>query len=92
MFAVTGITGQVGGAVARTEEAIKDPFMLEFLDLKDEYSETDLEEALIQHLTDFLIELGDDFVFPDGKRGSGSMTHGSALICSSFTAVFGAWL
>jgi predicted nuclease of restriction endonuclease-like (RecB) superfamily len=45
------------------EEAIKDPFVLEFLDLKDEYSETDLEAALIQRLTDFLLELGDDFAF-----------------------------
>jgi len=45
------------------EEAIKDPFVLEFLDLKDEYSETDLEDALIEHLTDFLLELGDDFAF-----------------------------
>ncbi|MEJ7609082.1 MAG: YhcG family protein [Bryobacteraceae bacterium] len=45
------------------EEAIKDPFVLEFLNLKDEYSETDLEEALVEHLTDFLLELGDDFAF-----------------------------
>jgi predicted nuclease of restriction endonuclease-like (RecB) superfamily len=45
------------------EEAIKDPFVLEFLNLKDEYSESDLEAALIQHLTDFLLELGDDFAF-----------------------------
>ena len=45
------------------EEAIKDPFVLEFLDLKDEYSESDLEDALIQHLADFLMELGDDFAF-----------------------------
>jgi hypothetical protein len=37
--------------------------VLEFLDLKDEYSESDLEDALIQHLTDFLLELGDDFAF-----------------------------
>jgi predicted nuclease of restriction endonuclease-like (RecB) superfamily len=37
--------------------------VLEFLGLKDEYSETDLEAALIQHLTDFLLELGDDFAF-----------------------------
>ena len=50
------------------EEAIKDPFVLEFLDLKDEYSETDLEEALIQHLTDFLLELGDDFAFLGRQR------------------------
>ncbi|WP_353615405.1 YhcG family protein [Burkholderia sp. b14] len=38
------------------EEAIRDPFVLEFLDLKDEYSESDLEQALIQHLADFLLE------------------------------------
>ena len=45
------------------EEAIKDPFVLEFLDLKDEYSENELEDALIRHLADFLLELGDDFAF-----------------------------
>ena len=50
------------------EEAIKDPFVLEFLDLKDEYSETDLEEALIRHLADFLLELGDDFAFVGHQR------------------------
>jgi predicted nuclease of restriction endonuclease-like (RecB) superfamily len=50
------------------EEAIKDPYVLEFLDLKDEYSESDLEEALIQHLADFLIELGDDFAFVGRQR------------------------
>jgi len=50
------------------EEAIKDPFILEFLDLKDEYSESDLEESLIQHLTDFLLELGDDFAFIGRQR------------------------
>lgn len=45
------------------EEEIKDPFVLEFLGLKDEYSETDLEEALIRHLEAFLLELGGDFCF-----------------------------
>lgn len=44
-------------------EAIKDPFVLEFLDLRDEYSESDLEEALIRHLETFLLELGGDFCF-----------------------------
>lgn len=44
-------------------EEIKDPFVLEFLGLKDEYSETDLEEALIRHLETFLLELGSDFCF-----------------------------
>ena len=50
------------------EQAIKDPFVLEFLGLKDEYSESDLEAALIQHLTDFLLELGDDFAFLGRQR------------------------
>lgn len=50
------------------EEAIKDPFVLEFLDLKDEYCESDLEEALILNLTDFLLELGDDFAFLGRQR------------------------
>jgi predicted nuclease of restriction endonuclease-like (RecB) superfamily len=50
------------------EEAIKDPFVLEFLDLKDEYSELDLEEALVQHLADFLLELGDEFAFIGRQR------------------------
>jgi predicted nuclease of restriction endonuclease-like (RecB) superfamily len=45
------------------EEEIKDPFVLEFLGLKDEYSETDLEAALIRHLETFLLELGGDFCF-----------------------------
>lgn len=50
------------------EEEIKDPFVLEFLDLKDEYSESDLEEALIRHLETFLLELGDDFTFIGRQR------------------------
>jgi len=54
--------------VVTPEEAIKDPFVLEFLDLKDQYSESDLESALIQHLADFLLELGDDFAFVGRQR------------------------
>jgi predicted nuclease of restriction endonuclease-like (RecB) superfamily len=45
------------------EEEIKDPYVLEFLGLKDEYSESDLEQALIQHLENFLLELGSEFAF-----------------------------
>jgi predicted nuclease of restriction endonuclease-like (RecB) superfamily len=42
---------------------IRDPFVLEFLNLKDEYSESDLEQALIRELEGFLLELGNDFAF-----------------------------
>lgn len=45
------------------EEIIKDPHVLEFLGLKDEYNESDLEEALILHLETFLLELGPYFTF-----------------------------
>ncbi|MBN8765796.1 MAG: DUF1016 family protein [Thiobacillus sp.] len=56
------------GDALTPEQAIKDPFVLEFLNLKDEYSESDLEDALIQHLADFLLELGDDFAFVGRQR------------------------
>jgi predicted nuclease of restriction endonuclease-like (RecB) superfamily len=50
------------------EDAIKSPFILEFLDLKDEYSESDLEEALVQKLETFLLELGGAFAFVGRQR------------------------
>ena len=45
------------------DEEIRNPLVLEFLNLKDEYSESDLEEALIRHLENFLLELGNEFAF-----------------------------
>lgn len=50
------------------EEEIKDPFVLEFLGLRDEYSESDLEGALISQLENFLLELGGDFAFIGRQR------------------------
>ncbi len=50
------------------EEEVKDPYVLEFLGLRDEYSETDLEDALIRHLESFLLELGGDFCFAGRQR------------------------
>ncbi|MFH0931511.1 MAG: PDDEXK nuclease domain-containing protein [Candidatus Zixiibacteriota bacterium] len=47
----------------KPEDEIKDPYILEFLGLKDEYSESQLEEALIRHLEHFLLELGIGFAF-----------------------------
>jgi predicted nuclease of restriction endonuclease-like (RecB) superfamily len=47
------------------QEIIKDPMVLEFLGLKSEssYYEKDLERAIITHLQDFLLELGNGFSF-----------------------------
>jgi predicted nuclease of restriction endonuclease-like (RecB) superfamily len=64
----------VKGTVAKHEDAltaeveIKDPYVLEFLGLKDEYSESEIEEALILHLEQFLLELGGDFAFIGRQR------------------------
>jgi len=56
------------GDIVTPEEELKDPLVLEFLGLKDEYSENDLEEALILHLESFLLELGGDFTFVGRQR------------------------
>jgi predicted nuclease of restriction endonuclease-like (RecB) superfamily len=50
------------------DEEVRDPLILEFLGLKDEYSENDLEEALVRHLESFLLELGGDFAFIGRQR------------------------
>jgi len=62
-----GARPQPGDAVS-PEEEVKDPYVLEFLGLRDEYSETDLEAALIRHLETFLLELGSDFCFIGRQR------------------------
>ena len=47
------------------EKIIKDPYVLEFLDLpaNEHYYESELEQALIDHLQKFLLELGRGFSF-----------------------------
>jgi predicted nuclease of restriction endonuclease-like (RecB) superfamily len=44
---------------------VRDPYVLEFLGLpqRQAYSEADLESALVDHLQEFLLELGGDFAF-----------------------------
>jgi predicted nuclease of restriction endonuclease-like (RecB) superfamily len=51
------------GSLVSAEDAIKDPYVLEFLGLPEPSSEKDLENALIQHMADFLLELGYGFTF-----------------------------
>jgi predicted nuclease of restriction endonuclease-like (RecB) superfamily len=54
-----------GQVAARPQDAIKDPYVLEFLDLPAarRLVETRVEEALISRLHDFLLELGSGFAF-----------------------------
>lgn len=46
-----------------TALVLKDPYVLDFLDLKDSYSEKDLESAIIAELERFILEMGRDFTF-----------------------------
>lgn len=62
-----GAVARAGDSISADEE-VRDPLVLEFLGLKDEYSETDLEEALLRHLENFLLELGGDFAFVGRQR------------------------
>ena len=54
------------GQILRTsKDLVKDPFVLEFLDIKENtnYLESDLEKNIIEHLKDFLLELGKGFSY-----------------------------
>jgi predicted nuclease of restriction endonuclease-like (RecB) superfamily len=44
-------------------EALKDPYHFDFLGLGDEAHEHDIENALVRHITRFLLELGSGFAF-----------------------------
>lgn len=54
-----------GQTIENPEDAVKDPYVLEFLGLPElpEYSETELETKIIDHLQKFLLELGTGFAF-----------------------------
>ena len=54
-------TGADIGRSRTVDEQIRDPFVLEFLNLRNEYAESDLEDALIHQLEEFLLELAGDF-------------------------------
>ena len=51
-----------GGRISH-DMVFRDPYFLDFLDLKDTYSEKDLESAIISELQRFIGELGNDFAF-----------------------------
>lgn len=54
-----------GQIIEEPSDAIKDPYVLEFLGLKEEsiYSETEMETRIIDHLQEFLMEMGKGFTF-----------------------------
>ncbi len=54
-----------GQTIEKPQDAIKDPYILEFIGLPEnsQYSESDLEQRLIDKLEHFLLELGNGFTF-----------------------------
>jgi len=54
-----------GQVIEKPEDAIKNPYVLEFLGIPERsyYTETQLEQKLIDHLHDFILELGKGFSF-----------------------------
>lgn len=54
-----------GLIIKEPKDVVKDPFVFEFLELKEnrKYLETDLENALLEHLKEFLLELGKGFSY-----------------------------
>jgi predicted nuclease of restriction endonuclease-like (RecB) superfamily len=46
----------------------RDPYMLDFLDLADTYSEKDLESAILREIERFLLELGASFAFVERQK------------------------
>lgn len=53
----------------KVEDFIKDPYVLEFLNIKDRrFLERDLESNLLEHIQDFLLELGRGFSFVSRQK------------------------
>ena len=54
-----------GQILKTSKDLVKDPFVLEFLDIKENtyYLESDLEKNILEHLKEFLLELGKGFSY-----------------------------
>ena len=51
-----------------TDLFFRDPYILDFLELKDTYNEKDLENAIINELEKFILEMGNDFAFLNRQK------------------------
>ncbi len=79
LFERTGLSRNKAAVIARArqqepqqtiEDLIRDPYVLEFTGLAErpEYTESELEKALLDHLQQFLLELGTGFLFEARQR------------------------
>jgi predicted nuclease of restriction endonuclease-like (RecB) superfamily len=72
------------GAQVATQ-ALKDPYLFDFLGLGEEAHERDIEDALIRHITRFLLELGAGFVSSAVSSGWRWAATSSSSTYSSIT-------
>lgn len=62
--AITNFTDTLPAAQSDlARESLKDPYKLDFLGLEEDAREREIEQALVDHVTDFLIELGAGFAY-----------------------------
>lgn len=59
---------QLPAAQPAMQHSFKDPYFLDFLDLKDGYLENDLEAAILKELELFILELGVGFTFVERQK------------------------
>ena len=62
----------------RAQQLFKDPYHFEFLSLQENYTEHELENALVQNITHFLLELGSGFAYV-GRQMELRMDDGTAF-------------
>lgn len=60
---------KTAGFLENPKDYLRDPYILDFLNLQDKtYEETDLEQAIITNLQHFLLELGKGFAFVERQQ------------------------
>lgn len=68
-------------------QVLKDPYIFDFLSLTPEFTERELENALLEHVTQFLLELGAGFAYM-GRQGRYKWESANSFsICFSITHV-----
>ncbi|MDP4187664.1 MAG: PDDEXK nuclease domain-containing protein [Bacteroidota bacterium] len=59
---------QIYNSSVLTKDVFKDPYLLDFLEIKDSYLEDDLEAAILKELELFILELGSGFTFVERQK------------------------
>jgi predicted nuclease of restriction endonuclease-like (RecB) superfamily len=72
------------------DQVFKDPYLFDFLGTADPCREREVEQALVDHIQRFLLELGTGSRLSGGRCRSRSVIMTTSSICSSITSSFAA--